>query len=163
MKRVIIIGCPGSGKSTFARALRDKTGLPLYPLDLLYWNPDRTTVTRELFRQRLDEILQQDTWILDGNYSATMERRLEACDTVFFFDLPVSDCLHGIASRKGKARPDLPWIEPIDEEDEAFLSFVRSYRESARPTVLSLLKCHPEKQTVIFTSHEESERYLSTL
>ena len=163
MKRVIIIGCPGSGKSTFARALRDKTGLPLYPLDLLYWNPDRTTVTRELFRQRLDEILQQDTWILDGNYSATMERRLEVCDTVFFFDLPVSDCLQGIAARKGKARPDLPWIEPIDEKDEEFLSFVRSYRESARPAVLSLLECHPEKQTVIFTSHEEADHYLNTL
>ena len=163
MKRVIIIGCPGSGKSTFARALHDKTGLPLYPLDLLYWNSDRTTVPREAFCRRLDEILQQDAWILDGNYGATMEKRLKACDTVFFLDLPLSVCLQGIASRKGKSRPDLPWIEPIGEEDNEFVSFVRSYRESARPTVLSLLDRYPEKQTVIFTSHKELERFLNTL
>ena len=48
MKRVIIIGCPGSGKSTFARELHARTNLPLYYLDMLYWNADRTTGKLEI-------------------------------------------------------------------------------------------------------------------
>ena len=84
MKRVIVIGCPGSGKSTFARALHDKTGLPLHHLDMMYWNADKTTVPKEVFRARLAELLTEDAWIIDGNYGSTMETRMAACDTVFF-------------------------------------------------------------------------------
>ena len=83
MKRILVIGCPGSGKSTFARALQAKTDLPLFYLDRIYWNADRTTVAREVFDARLEEILRGDEWIIDGNYSRTMERRIRACDTVF--------------------------------------------------------------------------------
>ncbi len=65
-QRAIVIGCPGSGKSTFSRKLRDSTGLPLYYLDLLWHKPDRTTVSREKFDKRLYEILMQEQWIIDG-------------------------------------------------------------------------------------------------
>ncbi len=61
MKRVIVIGSPGAGKSTFARKLKDKTGLPLYYLDRIFHKPDRTTVTREEFDQKLQTILQTDS------------------------------------------------------------------------------------------------------
>ena len=86
MKRVLIIGCPGSGKSTFAHALHMKTGLPLYHMDMLYWNADKTAVPRDVFDACLDRILHADAWILDGNYNRTMEMRFAACDTVFFLD-----------------------------------------------------------------------------
>ena len=88
MKRVIIIGCPGSGKSTFARELHARTNLPLYYLDMLYWNADRTTVPKAEFRRRLGEVLEKDSWIIDGNYGSTMEMRMAASDTVIFFDYP---------------------------------------------------------------------------
>ena len=55
MKKVLVIGCPGSGKSTFARRLRDRTGLPLYPLDLLWHRPDKTTVSEAEFDAALAE------------------------------------------------------------------------------------------------------------
>ena len=71
MKRAIVIGCPGAGKSTFARKLKDKTGLPLYYLDRIFHKPDRTTVPREEFDQKLQTILQTDRWIIDGNYQRT--------------------------------------------------------------------------------------------
>ena len=83
MKKILVIGCPGSGKSTFARRLRDRTGLPLYPLDLLWHRPDKTTVSEAEFDAALAEILRKDRWIIDGNFSRTLERRLAECDTVF--------------------------------------------------------------------------------
>ena len=110
MKRVMIIGCPGSGKSTLARALAAKTGLPLYCLDLMYWNPDRTTKPKEEFRTALRETVKLPEWIIDGNYGSTLELRMEACDTVIFLDYPLEVCLSGIEERRGKPRPDMPWV-----------------------------------------------------
>lgn len=88
MQKIIIIGSPGSGKSTFSRKLRDVTGLPLFYLDMLWHLPDRTNVSREEFDRRLSEILSGEKWIIDGNYQRTLELRLRECDTVFLFDLP---------------------------------------------------------------------------
>lgn len=84
MKKIIVIGCPGAGKSTFARKLRDATGIPLYYLDMLYHKPDKTIVKREEFDIGLNDIIKKDNWIIDGNYQRTLELRLRECDTVFF-------------------------------------------------------------------------------
>ena len=73
MKRIIVIGSPGAGKSTFARQLRDITGLPLYYLDIIWHLPDRTTITKDEFDQKLMNILKTDSWIIDGNYGRTIE------------------------------------------------------------------------------------------
>ena len=72
MRRVLVIGCPGAGKSTFARRLRDATGLPLHYLDMLWHNPDRPTVTRAEFDERSQRILEEDAWILDGTFARTL-------------------------------------------------------------------------------------------
>ena len=104
MRKVIVIGCPGGGKSTFSRKLHDLTDLPLYHLDRMYWNPDRTKVEKSVFRERLAEVIGKDAWIIDGNYGSTMEWRIEASDTVFFLDYPTEVCLEGIRARKGKPR-----------------------------------------------------------
>lgn len=108
MKRVLVIGSPGAGKSTFARKLRDGTGLPLYYLDMVWHRSDRTNISREEFDQRLCEILEKDRWIVDGNYLRTLEMRLHACDTVFFLDYPLEVCLQGVESRIGRQREDMP-------------------------------------------------------
>ena len=160
MKKVIVIGCPGSGKSTFARALQKKTGLPLVHLDLLYWNADRTTVSREVFRERLQAALEKDRWIIDGNYNSTMELRLEFCDTVFFLDYPTELCLEGIRSRRGKARADMPWVEQEGQEDAEFLAFVQRYQEESRPAVLALLEKYKDRNIFIFKTREEASSYL---
>ena len=85
MKRIMIIGCPGSGKSTFSRALNNVTGIPLFHLDNMYWNADKTTVSKTVFKERLYQTIKKETWIIDGNYGSTLEIRLQACDTVFFW------------------------------------------------------------------------------
>ena len=159
MRRVIIIGCPGSGKSTFARALRDRTGLPLVYLDRIWHKPDRTTVTTDEFDRRLLEALHQDAWIMDGNYARTLETRLGYCDTVFFFDLPTEICLAGAAARVGKAHEDLPWIEEVF--DPEFRQYIMDFRHSRLPQMRETLKNAPKGvQTVVFRSREEAEEYL---
>lgn len=159
MNKAIIIGCPGSGKSTFSRALHKLTDLPLYHLDLLNWNSDKTTVSNEVFLERLQNVLVLDKWIIDGNYGSTIELRLKECDTVFFLDYPVEICIDGIKQRKGKERSDIPWIET--ENDEEFMEFIRNYNIQSRPKVLSLLEKYSEKDIVIFKSREEADNYIS--
>lgn len=85
MKKIIVIGCPGSGKSTFSRELHSKTGIPLYHLDMMYWNEDKTKVEKNVFLERLSDALEKDMWIIDGNYGSTMESRIQKCDTIFFW------------------------------------------------------------------------------
>lgn len=158
MNKVIVIGCPGSGKSTFSRVLQNLTGLPLYHLDLLYWNSDRTTVSKEVFRERLQNVLMLDSWIIDGNYGSTMEMRMAECDTVFFLDYPLEVCINGVRERKGKTRSDMPWIET--EDDEEFLEFIKNYNTQSRPKVLELLEKYKEKNIVIFKNREEADDYI---
>ena len=159
MKKVIVIGCPGSGKSTVSRALHNKTGIPLYHLDMMYWNADKTTVEKSVFLERLSAVLEKDEWIIDGNYSSTMELRMAACDTVIFLDYPLEICLDGIKERHGKPRSDMPWIET--EEDAEFIEFIKNYNEQQKPKVLELLKKYSEKNIIILGSREQADAFLN--
>ena len=161
MKKIIIIGCPGSGKSTFAKALHQRTGLPLYHLDNLFWNADRTAVDKNVFLERLNQILPKAAWIIDGNYASTMELRLQHCDTVFFLDFPLELCLRGVEERRGKPRSDIPWIET--QEDPEFIEFIKNFSSQTRPQILALLEKYPQKNVHIFKTRTESETFLNHL
>ena len=160
MKKVIVIGCPGSGKTTFAEKLNRATGLSLYYLDAIWHKPDRTHISREEYDRRLAEILQTDAWIIDGNYSRTIEVRLKACDTVFLFDLPTEVCLQGAIARLGKARYDVPWIDK--ELDPKFKSEIESFSENVLPKIYDLLekyKC--DREIIVFRSRAEADDFLN--
>lgn len=161
MERAIVIGCPGSGKSTFARKLREMTGLPLFYLDMLYHKPDKTTCSREEFDEKLACVLEQRRWIIDGNYERTLARRIEACDAVFWFDLPTEVCLEGIKARRGNPREDMPWIET--EPDQEFIEFVKSFKTDYAPKMARLLGEVGGKELHVFTSREMADAYLEEL
>ena len=162
MRKAIIIGCPGSGKTTFAEKLQKKTNLPLYYLDAIWHKPDKTHISREEFDERIKEIFASSEWIIDGNYSRTIEMRLKECDSVFLFDLPTEVCLQGATERIGKGRYDLPWLET--ELDPEFAGFIKEFRGKSLPEIYNLLeKYENEKQIVIFKSREESDEYLKNI
>ena len=162
MRKVIVIGCPGSGKSTFSKALHAATGLPLYHLDMMHWNADATEVEKSVFMERLHRVLEQAAWIIDGNYRSTMELRMQHCDTVFFLDYPTDVCLDGIKSRKGKERTDIPCQMP-ENDDEEFVEFIRNYNSVNRPEVLQLLRRYSDKDVIVFKSREEADKYISDI
>ncbi len=160
MNKVIIIGCPGSGKTTFSLKLNKITGLPLYHLDAIWHKPDKTHIPRDEFDKRAAEIFNTPEWIIDGNYNRTIEMRLQQCDTVFLFDLPTEVCLQGATERLGKGRYDLPWIEK--DLDPEFEGFIKDFPKTSLPEIYELIeKYKSEKQVIVFKSREESDEYIN--
>lgn len=161
-KRIMVIGSPGAGKSTFSRKLREITGLPLYYLDSIWHKPDRTNISKEEFDKRLMEIVKEDSWIIDGNYQRTLKKRLDRCDTVFFLDYPLEICLKGAEERIGKKREDLPWLET--EFDEEFRQYIVDFAKDQLPEIYSLLEEYKkDRDIVIFYKREEANIYLRSL
>lgn len=161
-KKIIVIGSPGSGKSTFSRKLRDATGLPLHYLDMVWHKPDRTTVTREEFTEKLAALLAGEEWIIDGNYKRTLEMRLEACDTVFLLDLPTEVCLSSVESRIKTKREDMPWIE--EEFDPEFREYIESFSKEVLPRIYRALENYKDKRNIIvFRSRKETEEFISSI
>lgn len=162
MKRAVVIGCSGSGKSVFSRKLRDVTGLTLYYLDMIWHKPDGTNILRDEFDEKLRSIISRDSWIIDGNYQRTLETRMKACDTVFLFDLPTETCIEGALSRIGKKREDMPWFE--NELDPQFRQWIESFRENQLPEIYRLLEKYKNgRQIVIFRTREQADKFIEKL
>lgn len=161
MSKIIVIGCPGAGKSTFSRKLSEVTGIKLHYLDMLWHKPDKTNISREEFDIGLEKIMANESWIIDGNYTRTLEARLKECDTVFLLDYPLEICLEGAASRIGKERVDLPWTE--DEFDEEFKQYIIDFSKDNLPGIYELLdKYRDTKKIIIFKSRNEADDYWKT-
>ena len=157
--KIIVIGCSGGGKSTFSKQLAEITGLPLYHLDNIYWQPDASHLERSEFIKRQKEIMRGGRWIIDGNYGGTIRYRLKECELVYFFDMPTEVCLDGVLNRK-KRRDDIACeLEP----DGELLDFIRSYKKKSRPKIMRLLKRHPEIKLITFNKHADVDKYLSDL
>ena len=161
MKKIIVIGCPGSGKSTFSKKLHKITKLPLFHLDMIYWNADKTTIEKTVFIEKLSKIIQEDEWIIDGNYGSTIELRMIECDTIIFLDYPLDICLSGVKQRQGKARSDMPWIET--EEDAEFIEFIKNFNSQSRPQIMQLLEKYSYKNIFTFTNRTQADKFLSQI
>ena len=160
MKRVLVLGCPGAGKSTFARKLSEATGLPLTYMDMIWHRPDRTVIGREALIRELDRVMAGESWIIDGNYISTLPQRLSRCDAVFFFDLPVEVCLAGAIARLGRQREDMPWMD--NELDEEFRQWILDFDKDQRPEIMRLLGACVHDLTV-FSSRAEADEYIDRI
>ncbi|HFU3705711.1 TPA: adenylate kinase [Streptococcus suis] len=131
-------------------------------MDQLNWLADKTTVAREVFQARQEEVLRQEEWIVDGNYRGAYELRMAACDTILFLDYQEAVCVEGLYSRVGKPRVDMPWVSmTVDEE---LLEFVKNFRTQVRPNnIFNLLSVYKDKEIFIFSSRKEANDFLEQL
>ncbi len=162
MNRIIVVGPSGAGKTEFSRKLNKILNIPLFHLDNIFWNEDKTHISREDFDLKLNEILNKNSWIIDGDYSRTYEIRFKSADTVFFLDYPKDVCLAGANSRIGKKRDDLPWIE--EEFDNEFKEWIINWFTEIKPILMNLIdKYKNDKRIIIFNSREEANDYINNL
>ena len=162
MERIIIIGPGGAGKSEMSRKLRDILNLPLYHLDNIFWKEDKTHVSKEEFDIKLNELLSKDKWIIEGDYSRTLETRMKKADTVIFLDYSLEVCLSGVENRIGKPRPDIPWVE--DEFDPEFKEWIINWFKNKKPIVLELLEKYKDsKNIIVLHSRKEGDIFVKEL
>ena len=162
MKKIIVIGSPGAGKSFFSKKLSQITNIKLYHLDMLYHKADGSSATISRLEEKLIKIFEEDNWIIDGNYQKTIEMRLKQCDTVFLLDFPTDVCMEGAKSRIGKKREDLPWVEQV--LDENFEQVISNFSKEKLPRIYELLNKYKDNIDVnIFYSREEADNYIEKL
>lgn len=164
MKRILVIGSCGAGKSTFSRRLGRALGLEVIHLDQHYWKPNWVESEKPEWRERVARLIERDSWIIDGNYSGTLELRMERCDTVVFLDIPRHVCLWRVLKRvltyrEGK-RPDMAEGCP-ERFDLAFLWWVWTFPKRSRSKIISRLDANSRlKRVVRIQNNAEAEKFL---
>lgn len=162
MERIVIIGCPGSGKSTLARDLGEKLDLPVVHLDRLWWTKDRQHISREEFDARLENVLKLDRWIIDGNYSRTMDTRLQHCDTIIYLDFSRWICLWGVfrraVSRKREAIGGNP--ERLDWE---FVKYIWNFNKNNRVLNSTRIAKSKHAKAIVLKNRKEVKQFLEKL
>lgn len=166
MERILIIGCSGSGKSRLARILGKELGLPVVHLDQLWWQADWQNVTVEEFDSRLAMALSMDRWIIDGNYSRTMDARLAACDTIIYLDYSRLSCLWGMLQRVlgnyGKNRTDMPDGCP-ERFDWEFVKFIWKFNENNRVINYTCIAKYKHAKAIVLKSRKEAKAFLESV
>ena len=167
MKRILVIGPGGSGKSTLSRTLGEILGIEVIHLDRVYWSAGWTEMPKDKWSTTVDELISRDSWIMDGNYSGTLAKRIPASDTIIFLDMPSVLCLWRIIKRRlmyrQTNRPDMAdgCAERLSPE---FFLWVWNYSRRTRPKVLKLLYEKRVSQKVVYLrSTREVNKFISSL
>lgn len=164
MKRICLVGACGSGKTVLAREIARRSGLPLFHLDQIYWQSGWKGLDMEEYARRHAELIAQERWILDGNFSSTYTPRFRKADEILFFDLP---------GRKGfwqamwrttrywrRVRPDMPQGCP-DRFNLDFIRYSWNFNEEIRPKILHAVEeAEATERMRRITSREEAAQWL---
>jgi len=160
----MVIGCSGSGKSTFTRRLHQLTQLPAIHLDQAYWKPNWVEPSKKEWRSIVTKLSSQESWIMDGNYSGTWDVRIPRADTIIFLNKSTTTCLYRVLKRifqnYGKVRSDMTEGCP-ERLDAIFLHYVLMYDRTRRASILKTLEeLKGEKQVFVFSENKDIEKFL---
>ncbi|QFG00561.1 DNA topology modulation protein [Psychrobacillus glaciei] len=164
-KRILIIGSSGAGKSTLSTKLAEKWQLPLIHLDALFWNAGWVPTPKPEFREKIQEKLKEDEWIIDGNFDSTLELRAKYADLIIFLDFPKLLCTYRVLKRawtyRGTTRSDMaPGCE--EKIDIAFAKWVWRFPRDARPGIVEILR-EVKSDICILRSPKEVKGFLESL
>jgi adenylate kinase family enzyme len=169
MKKILVLGRPGSGKTTFADALGKKLNLPVYHLDAFYWNEYWQEKPHQEYLNASYALADKKEWIIEGNATKTLNYRLQKADLVVYLDFPLWLCFKQAIKRQwyyyGKDLPDMP-KGCASYFDLHFVRFL--YRNvwgftKKRPSIENELYNATHIPIYRFKSHAESKLFLDTL
>jgi len=169
MKRITIVGSPGAGKSTFAKALAKKTHIPLHHLDFYYHQKKFDYENdKQAWLRKLHELTSGDTWIIEGNYGSSYGQRIPKSDTLIFMDMPASLSIWSVLKRRvqyrKRRRSEMPaeWKEKIDP---IFFKYVLLFRVKSRKDVVDGIEKykHNNLEIVHFKSRKAAYEWLKKL
>jgi adenylate kinase family enzyme len=139
MRRILVVGGPGAGKTTFARRLGAKLALPVVHLDFHYWRSGWQMPAPEEWRDAVAVLAAEPAWIMDGNYANTYDIRMPRADSLAWLDYPRGICMRRVLWRTfhglGRTRADLPSDCP-ERFDIEFLRFVWEFRAKHRHRIV---------------------------
>ena len=167
MKRVCVVGCGGSGKSTFANQLGEITGLPVLYLDIYFWQTGWVERKTDEWRSIVNDLLKQEQWIMDGNFNGTQDIRFAKADTIIFLDIPRYKCLINAMKRvviyRNSRRIDM--AEGCYERfDLDFYKWIWSYKKKHGVMLRERLKnLKNEKDIIILKNYKEMDKYLDKI
>ncbi|OOQ92957.1 DNA topology modulation protein [Bacillus cereus] len=164
MKKIILIGSGGSGKSTLVKQLGNKLKIQVYHLDALFWKPNWVGVPREEQRTVQNDLIKEEKWIIDGNYGGTMDIRINAADTIIFLDIHRTICVYRAFKRivqyRNKTRPDMG-AGCEERFDLQFFKWIWEYPKTKRPAIVKRLdQLNKDKRVIILKTPSEVQRFL---
>jgi adenylate kinase family enzyme len=167
MRRVLVVGCAGAGKTTFARRLAKKLALPVIHLDFHFWRPNWQAPERETWREQVVALAAQPEWVMDGNYSNTYDIRMPRADSLLWLDYPRRVCMRRVVMRMikgyGRTRADLPQDCP-ERFDLEFLRFVWSFPRAHRPHIVNGIATYGSRLRIAtFNRDRDAEEFLASL
>ena len=153
-KKIVIVGCGGSGKSFLSRKLSEVLGYPIMHLDKEYWLPGWEHVTYEEFVEKQRAFISNESWIIEGNYYSSMEMRFAAADLIIFLDINRLVCLYSVIKRLKEKRTDLP--EGLDNTvDAEFLKWIWNFSKNEKPKIIGLHSKYAALPFITITSRKE--------
>ncbi len=165
-EKIMVIGSPGSGKTTFSLELSEILDIPVTHLDRLFWRDNWVSVDDTEFDRQLTDEVCKNKWIIDGNYDRTINVRLENCDTVIYLDYPAIVSVFGylcrLYSNRGTSRADMGGYCP-EKFDFEFLKYIISFNIHKRRKYRDMLKDTKNKNIYIFGSRRTGRKFLESL
>jgi adenylate kinase family enzyme len=164
---VIILGSAGSGKSTLSQKLSVILSLPVIHLDKYFWMPNWVQTPNEEWDKIVEDFTMEEQWIIDGNYSRTMDIRIKRADLIIYLDMPRWLCLYQIFKRRimyhKKTRPDMNEECP-EKIDFEFVKWVWNYRRRSRIKTLEKLdQVKNQKEVIILKSRKQVDEFINRL
>ncbi len=166
MKKILIVGGPGSGKTFCAMKLSEKLKIPVYHLDHYYYKPNWVVVDRAEFIAIQRNIIQKDAWIIDGNSLTTLSERLDKADAIIFLDIPRYQRVKRILWRNCVLNKPSDLPPGCTFSLTQFLMFLKNnvwaFDTQRRDKILHSIAEHPRVKFFHILSSKELDNFLAT-